>query len=559
MMNQTTLLSRIIQQCIQKPLLIGLTLLLIIMAGIQAWQRMSMDLLPSLDVPVVNIITHLSGASPEDMDQLITKLVVSDMQSINGVNRVSSTSAQGISHISVQFSWGTSIQEARQRVQANLSGITGQLPQGVSPRLEQIGTTLQEVAGYTITSPDNPAQLLNDVRYQLLPRLTQVSGVSHIDILGGKQRSFMVTIKPESLLASHLRLSDINQAMQDINNIHVAGFVHEGGREWVVSSDGRMQTLADLQQLTIQTPNMQHPIRLEDIADVREGFVPNHYVIHGNGKPAIALLVRKQMGANALDVVQALDTHIATLEALLPAGSEIHKFYDQSEIIARARGEIIQDLWLGALLVVVVLYLFLGSWRLTFVIAMTIPITLLATLAMMQWMGLSLNIVTMTALALVIGMIVDDAIIVAENIARHRAQSSAEEAALQGTLEIAAPDASGTMTTLAAFLPLLLISGIAALFLRPFAWTVSVALLVSLFLSLFFVPALSASRLFNSVIHTPHWVSRLQTQMQKLFLWALGHRRSVFAAMMLVLIAATLLAANGRASLYHPWMKVLFW
>jgi len=523
-----------------------------VLAGVQSWQRMSMDLLPSLDVPVVNIITHLEGASPDDIDQLITRPMVAGMQSIHGVNRVSSTSAQGISDISVQFSWGTSVEEARQRVQSNLARIAGQLPQGVTPRLEQIGTTLQEVASYTITSPDNPAQLLNDIRYKLLPRLTQLSGVSRIDVLGGKQRSFMVRIKPQALIALHLRLSDISQAIQAINHVQVAGFVHEGGREWVVASDGRIQTLHDLQQLSIQTAAMQHPVHLGDIADVEEGFVSNHYVIHGNGKPAVALLVRKQMGANALDVVKELDANMHTLKSLLPAGSEIHKVYDQAEIIARAKGEIMQDLWLGSILVVLVLYLFLGSIRPTLVVATTIPITLLATLAMMQWMGLSLNIVTMTALALVIGMIVDDAIIVAENIVRHRLTSSPEESALQGTLEIAAPDTSGTLTTISAFLPLLLMTGIAALFLRPFAWTVSIALVVSLLLSLFFVPALSASKLFSSAMHTPAWIIYLQVKMNQLFVWSMDHRRSFFTAILMLLLVAALLAAKGRASLLPP-------
>jgi len=553
----------------------------VLLAGLHGWQRMPVNLLPALDVPVVNIITHLPGASSQDVDLLISRPVEAAMQSINGVHRVASTSAQGISQVSVQFDWDTSVNDARQLVQAKLAQVVAMLPSGVLPRLEQIGTTLQEVAGFTITSPSDPVALLNTVRYRLLPRLKQLPGVSRIDVLGGEQRAFVVRIQPQSLMRLHLRLSDIAAALKNINQVDVAGFTHAGGREWVVRSDSRIRSLADLRQIAIRLPSMAQPILLGDIAEISEGRTPKHYSIHGNGKPAVALLVRKQPGANALDVVQEVDAELARLRHLLPAGAQIQKFYDQSEIIARAKHEIVQDLWLGGALVVLVLYLFLGSIRPTLVVALTIPITLMGTLAIMSALGMTLNIVTMTALALAIGMIVDDAIIVAENIARHAhqdgnsaalstseqsiserpisdptvseqsipEQSTSEQAALHGAVEIAGPDASGTMTTLAAFLPLLMIGGIAALFMRPFGWTISAALVVSLILSLILVPSLSACRWFVSTPMIPGRVRRLQMLVETVFAQALAHRKTVMLIAVLIVIVALALTVNGRASM----------
>jgi multidrug efflux pump subunit AcrB len=418
--------------------------------------------------------------------------------------------------------------------------------------LEQIGTTLQEVAGYTITSGSDPVMLLNAVRNHILPRLSQVPGVSRIDFLGVEQRAFVVHLKPEALMQLHLRLSDIVRTLKSTNHIDVAGFASDGGREWVVRSDDRIRSLDDLRHISIAMPSMARPLLLQDIATISEGRVPKHYTIHGDGQPAVALLVRKQPGANALDVVRAVDAELAHLSAQLPATSKLQKFYDQSEILARAKGEIVQGIWMGAALVVLVLYLFFGSIRPTLVVALTIPITLLATLSIMQALGLSLNIITMTALALVIGMIVDDAIIVAENIARHGRDHPPCKAALDGALEIAGPDASGTMTTLAAFLPLLLIGGIAALFMRPFGWTVSIALLLSLLMSLLLVPSLLATRWFVAAAPEPAWIKRMHGLTDGLFLHLRAHRKSVIGAALLIVFAAIALTATGRAALLPP-------
>jgi len=551
------MLSRLISVFIQRPLLLAPGLVLVLVAGIQGWQRMSVDLLPTLDVPVVNIITHLPGASPEDVESLLTRPIESAMQGISGVHRVASTSAQGISRITIQFDWGTRINDARQLVQARLGLLTSTLPQGVAPRLEQIGTTLQEVAGYAITSASDPVALLNAVRYRLRPRLTRVQGVSFVDVLGGEQRAFIIRIRSEALMRLHLRLSDITSALAASNQVNVAGFARSGGREWLVRTDARILSLDDLRRAALRLPSFSRPILLGEIADVREGRAPKHYTVHGNGRPAVALLVRKQAGASVIGVVRRVDKELSRLRTLLPAGSKLEKFYDQSEIVARARTEIITDLWIGAALVVLVLYFFLGSIRPTLVVALTIPATLLATLAIMRALHLSLNVVTMTALALAIGMIVDDAIIVAENIARHAARKPVRQAALAGATEISGPDASGTFTTMAAFLPLVAIGGMAALFLRPFGWTVGAALLVSLILSLTMVPSLSSMPWFSvrqgdSRHPGQRFIQHLNCIVRRSTDWGMQHRlTAILSAAGFVLLVAALVVA-GRVSMLPP-------
>jgi len=551
------MLGKLISTFIERPLLLALGLILILVAGIQGWQRMSVDLLPNLDVPVVNIITHLPGAAPQDMELLVTRPIESAMQGINGVHRVASTSAQGVSQVSIQFNWGTKVNDARQLVQARLGLLTSTLPLGVAPRLEQIGTTLQEVAGYTITSPSDPVALLNAVRYRLIPRISQIEGVSFVDVLGGEQRAFVVRIKPDALMRLHVRLSDIAAALKTTNQVSLSGFAQDGGREWLVRTDGRILSLDDLRRVAIHLPSSSRPVLLGEIATVHEGRAPKHYTVHGNGRPAVALLVRKQPGASAIDVVQKVDRELVRLRTLLPEGAKLEKFYDQSEIIGRAKAEIATDLWVGAALVILVLYFFLGTIRPTLVVALTIPTTLLATLAIMQALGLSLNVITMTALALVIGMIVDDAIIVAENIARHAVDKPIQKAALDGAVEISGPDISGTLTTLAAFFPLIVVGGMAALFLRPFGWTVGAALLISLILSLIMVPALTAMPWFSARKKSDRHVGdrfmqRLNALAEQCMDWGLMHRKVLLICSTGVVFLALVLATFGRVSLLPP-------
>ncbi len=546
------MLERLLHALMRRPLMLGLALLVLVVFGMRGWMRMPVDLLPRLDVPVVNVITHLTGASSEDIDLLVTRPLAARMQGIQGVHSVVSTSAQGISRISVQFDWGTKVSDARQLVQARLSRLAPVLPPGARFRLENIGTTLQQVAGYVITGPGDPVMLSNAVRYRLAPRLLNTDGVSFVDVLGGEQRAWIVSLKPQSLARLHLRIAAVADALGRANRIQVAGFLSRGGRELLVRGDGRFMRLEELRKFAI-AKLAGRPVLLADVADIHAGRAPRHYIVHGDGKPAIALLVRKQPGASSLAVVHAIDANMARLRSLLPRGTKIRQFYDQSEVIAAAKREISRDLILAAALVGLVLYAFMGAAWPTFVVALTIPVILLTTLAGMNAMGLSLNVVTLTALALVIGMIVDDSIIVAENIHRHaRSAVRMPAAGIRGALEISGPDASGTFTTMAAFLPLLFIGGLAKQFLGPFGWTVSLALLASLVVSLTLVPVLMAVRNGRTKRHDPVGIGRLDRYLQKVLTSSLQHRPAIFLLVTVLVAGALILGASGEARLLPP-------
>ncbi len=481
-------MKRFLRFVIDNPLVMPFAVILITLTGLYAAIHMPVDLFPDLDIPVVNIITHYPGASPEDMELLITRPLEDEVRGIQGVKRVASTSVQGISQVTVEFTWGTSVRDARQLIQARLARVKSILPPGTLPRIENIGTTLQNVVSYVVYGGQDLIALRNNVRYNLANRLMAIDGVSYVDVLGGDQRAFIVKIRPEKLIPLHLTVDDIVKTIRQNNMTAVAGYLDRSSQEYLIRGDARLRTLNDIRALPV-IAKADHSVLLGSVASVSSGAMPRHYVVHGDGVPAVAFIVRKQPGASAIRVAHEVNAEIAGLHSLFPPGTRIKKFYDQSEIITEARDSIFYGLLIGALLAVLVLYFFLGAWRPTLIVAATIPITLIATLTVMRVFGLGLNVVTMSALTLAVGMIVDDAIVISENIFRHRQLGKNEQdAGIDGTIEIAGADTSGTFTTVAAFLPLILITGLAAIFLKPFGLTISAALIVSLLLSLSFVP-----------------------------------------------------------------------
>ena len=322
----------LLRQIVNKPIVIILFVLIIITAGLFSLKNMSVDLFPNLDIPVVNIISHYQGASPEDMERLVSQPIENEMRSIPGVKRVASTSVQGISSVTVEFSWGTTVRDARQLVQAKLARLTGELPVAVTPRLENIGTTLQEVCGYIIYGCDDMVALRNTAQHDISGRLMGIPGVSSVEVLGGEHRAFYVKIKSEKLISLKLSVDDIISLLKNNNVAAVTGYLDKSGKEYLISGDARLKKLDDIRLLPIRK-NGEKSILLGDVAKISEGYAPKHYVVNGNTIPAVVIIIRKQPGASTIKVVKGVNNEISKLKKLFPAGTRIEKFYDQSDII----------------------------------------------------------------------------------------------------------------------------------------------------------------------------------------------------------------------------------
>ncbi|RJQ39488.1 MAG: efflux RND transporter permease subunit [Anaerolineaceae bacterium] len=547
-------MRKFLQLTIANPIAVFLFVVVVAWGGVFALLHLPVGLFPGLDVPVVNVISHDPGTASEDMELLITRPIEDRIRAIPGVRRVSSTSVEGISQITAEFAWGTRLTDARQLVQAELSSVQSDLPANVTPRLENIGTTLQEVAGYVVYGAGDPVNLRTTVRLNLASRLMGVEGVSRVEVLGGDEPAFVVHVRPEALSRVHLTISDVTAALARYNQVAAGDFINRGSREYLIRGDSRLQTIEDVLSVPV-VENGANSVFLKDIATVEPGRVPRHYTVHGNGLPAVSFIVFKQPDASTINVVRGVDRELKEFRSLLPQGTQVRKFYDQSDIVAEARDSLFHDLIVGALLAAAVLFFFMGTMRATLIVTATIPITLLATLALMQAFGQTLNVITLSALTLAVGMVVDDAIVVAENVVRHlQATGDRQSASLDGAAEIAGPDASGTFTTVAAFAPLLFLGGIAGLFVRPFGLVVSVALLASLIVSLTFVPMMFGH--IGSTGQRRAVGSRLLTSidngLRKTLHFAFAHRGLTVAAGVMLLGLGGLAAWLGPISVLPP-------
>lgn len=535
-------MKRLLAWVLRQPLVTGLALAVLALLGVYGAFEMPVDLFPNLDVPLVNVVTQMPGAAPQDVELLVTRPVEDQLRGIQGVTRVVSNSYVGLSVVTVQFDWSVGLLQAQQLVAGAMSQAQGLLPRGAVPRIAMAGTALQEVVRYVVYGGEDPVALRRSVRYDLASRLMGVPGVSFVEVLGGDRHAFVIHVSPAALSALHLSLEDLLAALRADNVTEEGGVLDRSSKEYLIRGDARLETVEDVRSLPLEAPGGQ-TVLLGSVARVDDWRAPKHYVVEGNGVPAVAFSVLKQPGASTLAVARGVEEAMPKLRRLFPPGVVFQKVYDQSEMLGQARAEILHDLVLGALLAVLVLVLLMGSIRPALVVAATLPLTLLATVGILHAFHQSFNMITMSGLALGIGMFVDDAIVVAENIVRHRRLGrEAAAAAVEGAAEISGPDASGSFTVVAAFLPLVLVTGLAGIFLRPFGLTMSAGLLVSLLISLSFIP-LAFSRVRQegrAFSWGPSLLARLDGGLQRLLRQAFDHRRIVFVLSGLALVLALL-------------------
>ncbi len=537
---------------VDNRIVVILLVLVAVITGLASLGGLPVGLFPNLDVPVVNVITHDPGVSAQDMELLATRPIEDRIRTIAGIQRVASTSSMGISLITAQFASGIRLTDARQLVQAEVAAAQSMLPAGVQPQLESIGTTLQQVAGYVVYGSASLVELRRIVQTQIAAQLMAVDGVAFVEVLGGDEPAFLVQLHPDAMSRLRLTVSDVTAALARHNLAVAADYIERGGQEYPIRGAGLIQTVNDVRKVPLSVLG-DRTVLLGDIASISEGPAPRHYTVQGNGQPAVAVAISKQPNASTIRVVDALDRQWPHLQTLLPPGAIVRKFYDQADIIREARNSLFHDLLVGAGLASLVLFIFMGTLRATLITAASIPIALLVTVAFMGAFGQTFNVITLSALTLAVGMVVDDAVVVSESIFRRLSLGEdARTATVIGAAEIAGPDASGTFTTVAVFVPLLFIGGLAGLFVRPFGLVVSLGLLASLLFSLVFVPMMFAwtappagRRAIGSGLLT-----RINEALQRTLRFGLAHRRAV-------LIGSVLLLGLGAAAAWLGPIRVL--
>jgi multidrug efflux pump len=476
---------------------VGTTLLSVALtlAGGLCWFLLPVSPLPQIEYPTVNVGASLPGASPETMASAVATPLERQFGLIAGVTEMTSASTLGQTSITLQFELDRDIDAAVRDVQAAINAARGRLPANLpgNPSARKVNPADSPVMILAITSPLHDKPRLQDVAATILqPKLSQLPGVGQVVVSGGAAPAVRVSVNPTVLERYGLGLDDVRTVLQQANTARPKGTLDDGTRSWTIATTDQLFTADEFRRLVVAA-RPGGAVRLGDVATVTDSVEDVRVAGVYNGDPTIMLIVYRQPTANIIDTVDRVQALLPALRGQIPAGMRLDVAMDRTSVIRASIADVQHTLLLSVLLVVGVVWLFLRDWRATLIPAVAVPVSLVATFAAMHWLGYSLNNLTLMALTIATGFVVDDAIVVLENIARHReAGMGPRAAALRGAREIAFTVLSISVSLVAVFIPILLMGGIVGRLFREFAVTLSVAIGVSMVVSLSTTPMMCA-------------------------------------------------------------------
>ena len=462
-------------------------------AGLYAAFQLPIAIFPQTDFPRIVILID-NGVVPAPQTLVsVTRPIEEAMNGIPGIQRIRSTTQRGGSEVDLFFDWNVDIIQSLQLVQARLSQLTSSLPSSAAiRRVDRLTFAVFPVAGYSLTSRERDPQSLRELgTYTVRPRLARLSGIAGVAVAGGQTREYHITVDPERLSARGVSLQQVVDAVKNANVIDSPGLLEENHQLELTLVSGQARKPEELGGIVVALVN-NSPVTVGDVAAVGEGVAPNYTVVTADGQPAVLLNITRQPNANTVTVVDEVRAELDAMGNQLPQDVKIRPFYDQSLLVRESIRSVRDSILIGLLLSVAILYGFLRNWGTTLVAVLVIPVTILATFLAMWLTRLSFDLMTLGGVAAAIGLVIDDAIVVVENIFTHLARGGSRREALQAAVsEITVPIIGSTITPVVVFLPLALLTGVTGVFFRSLALTMAVALLTSLVLALSFTPVLA--------------------------------------------------------------------
>ncbi len=502
---------------IRRPVFASMMIGAIVVFGWVLYRRLRVDMYPEVNFPVVTVTAVYPGASPATVETQLAKPLEEAVNSLSGIESLRSISLDSVAQVIVEFSLDVDVAQATQDVRERVAAVQSQLPADVeAPMVQKLDLGAAPIMQLALSGAASESALLRYAEDELKPAVERISGVGQVEIVGGRKQEMHVWLRPEALTSYGLTLQDLARVVGAQNIELPGGRVEVARQEVVLRTDERASTPGELGQLIVATRNGA-VTRLSDIATIEDGFEEPRSLARVNGESAIALVVRKQSDANTVEVASALTGELPALRARAPSGTDLRVLVDNSTAI-RASIETVQlDLVLGALLAVVIIFLFLRDPRATFISALALPTSVIGAFGFVKAMGFTLNMMTTLALSLSIGILIDDAIVVIENIVRRRTalRETALEAASRGTAEIGLAVLATTLSIVAVFVPVAFMDGMVGQFFYQFGLTVAFAVLLSLFVSFTLTPMLSARLLKGA--HAPS--SKLSMRLEAAFTW----------------------------------------
>lgn len=516
---------------LKRPITVIMCTLIIVGFGIFSLTNLRVTLFPSLNIPVLAISSGYQNVAPEDIDRLIVTPIEGAVSAIEGIESLEARVSRGSAFVILRLYDGTDIRKTELKVQKAIDQIRADLPQQArEPTIFQFDPENRPIMQLSINSSLKGLDELRNIAIETVePNLERLIGLASADTRGGLERRIYIDVSPMSLAQHNIVPSELENAISSNNTQLPMGNVIAQNISYSVRAESLYETVEQIKKTIVKVSDNGIPIRVEDVADVSDGFTEVTSLVNVNGNNSVSIEVQKNSDANTLDVVNAVKAVVPELNELLPPGVELRILSDEGRAIDDSINNLAQSSVIALIVVIFVILVFMGGWRISLVVAISIPVSIAATFATMYAIDLTLNIFTISALALAIGLLVDNSIVVAESIAKKMEEGSRRyQAALSGTNEVIGPLFGSTLTTLGVFIPITLITGIQGVFFKEFAITISFAIAISFVTSIILVPVISILVLdrdqFNKRNFMFKAIHKLENGYGLILRWILKHK-----------------------------------
>ncbi len=549
---------------VRKPVSTVLIFIGVVIFGLYSLNKLSIDLYPEIDPPIITVFTVYSGANAADIETNVTRLLENNLNTVSNLKKLSSTSKENISLIILEFEWGINLDEATNDVRDGISRIERYLPEGTEkPVIFKFNTSLIPILMLSATAEESYPALNKILDERIVNPLNRIDGIGAVGVSGGPKREIQVNVDPRKIEAYNLTVEQIGNAIR-VENINLpAGSLDLGSRTFPLRIQGEF-TSSDILKDIVVGSYLGRQIKLKDVAEVKDTLAKLTMDERSNGKPAARIVIQKQSGANSVKLAKDVLDQLPDLMRTLPPDIKIETIFNTSDFIQNSINSLTMAVLFAGIFVMLIVLFFLGRWRATFIIILTIPVSLIVSFIYLYTTGNSINIISLSSLSIAIGMVVDDAIVVLENITKHIEKgSSPREAAIYGTNEVGLAVVATTLTVVAVFFPLTLVGGLSGIMFKQLGWIVTLVVSASTLAALSLTPMLSSQMLrlnpprkrgVAKLIfdNSERMLNALDNIYEKTLAWAIKHRVVVLVSSLAIFISSIFLVTKVGTEFIPP-------
>ncbi len=548
----------IYETAVRKPVSTVLIFIGVVIFGLYSLSRLAVDQYPEIEIPMISVITLYPGANADDIETNITRILEDNLNTVDDLDKITSESSDNASVISLEFEYGIDLTEAANDIRDAVSLVQSELPDDVDyPTIFKFSTSMMPVMMLSVTADESYAALSKILDEKMVNVLNRVNGVGAVSIFGAPEREVQVNVDPNKLDGYNLSIEQLGSIIANENVNIPAGTIDIGNNTYVLKSDGEFNLSEELNSIVISNSGGR-TVRVSDVAMVRDTLEKSTMDERVNGELGVRIIIQKQSGANTVNVVQDIQKLLPSIKESLPKDVKVDLIFEGSQEITDSINSLSQTIMFAFIFVVLVVMFFLGRWRATFIICLTIPVSLICSFIYLGVVGSTINIISLSSLSIAIGMVVDDAIVVLENISKHIDRgASPKEAAIYATNEVWLSVIATTLVVLAVFMPLTMVTGMAGILFRELGWIVSIVVTVSTIAAITLTPMLSAYLLkSDGSVHTYKGLGVIYKPIDKSLEWldrtyasvlnfVLRYRRLSLLAVTLTFISSLVMVGSG--------------